>query len=78
MPSIVAAFVDVDPSVRRRALLMAAALLLILAGVSAAVVGSLLNERRQDPFQNLSLAPPTDLPGVRPSGATTRCRRWGR
>ena len=62
LPSIVAAFVDVDPSVRRRALLMAAALLLILAGVSVAVVGSLLNDRRQDPFQNLSLAPPTDLP----------------
>ncbi len=57
-----AAFVDVDASVRRRALLMAAALLLIIAAAGTAVVGSLLYERKQDPFKDLSLAPPKDLP----------------
>jgi hypothetical protein len=61
LPSFLAALSDADPVGRRRSLLIAAALLLALALASAVAVGTLrLLER--DPFQDLSLEPPTDLP----------------
>jgi hypothetical protein len=61
LPSFLGALSDADPVGRRRSLLIAAALLLALALAGAAAAGAwrLLQE---DPFDKLSLEPPTDLP----------------
>ena len=71
LPSFLGALSDADPVSRRRSLLIAAALLVALALAATAAVGALrLLER--DPFQDLSLEPPTV-----PSPATLPGRvRW--
>ena len=59
--SFLGALSEADPVTRRRSLLIAAALLVALAVAATAAVGALrLLER--DPFQELSLEPPTDVP----------------
>jgi hypothetical protein len=61
LPSFLGALSEADPVTRRRSLLIAAALLVALALAANAAVGALrLLER--DPFQDLSLEPPTDVP----------------
>ena len=61
MPSFLGALSEADPVARRRSLLIAAALLVALALAATAAVGALrLLER--DPFQDLSLEPPADIP----------------
>ena len=60
-PSFLGALSDADPVGRRRSLLIAAALLVALAVASATAVGA-WRLIQQDPFQDLSLEPPTDLP----------------
>lgn len=53
---------DADPFARRRVLLLAAAALLALGLAVAGVVGALLAERTPEPFPDLTLEPPADLP----------------
>jgi hypothetical protein len=61
LPSFLGALSEADPVTRRRSLLIAAALLVALALATAAAVGAWrLHDR--DPFQDLSLEPPTDVP----------------
>ncbi len=61
LPSFLGALSEADPVTRRRSLLIAAALLVALALAATAAVGALrLLER--DPFQDLSLEPPADVP----------------
>jgi hypothetical protein len=61
LPSFLGALSDADPVTRRRSLLIAAALLVALALAATAAVGAFrLLER--DPFRDLSLEPPADLP----------------
>ena len=61
LPSFLGTLSEADPVTRRRSLLIAAALLVALALAATAAVGALrLLER--DPFQDLSLEPPTDVP----------------
>ena len=61
LPSFLGALSEADPVTRRRSLLIAAALLVALALASAAAVGALRLLQR-DPFEDLSLEPPTDVP----------------
>jgi hypothetical protein len=60
-PSFLGALSDADPIGRRRSLLIAAALLLALALASATAVGA-WRLLQQNPIDELSLEPPTDLP----------------
>jgi hypothetical protein len=60
LPSVVGAFTQTDPIVRRRRLLIAAALLVALALASAAAVGA-LRLLTPNPVRDLSLEPPADL-----------------
>jgi hypothetical protein len=61
LPSFLGALSEADPVTRRRSLLIAAALLVALALAATAAVGAVrLLER--DPFDDLSLEPPTDVP----------------
>ena len=60
-PSFLGALSDADPVGRRRSLLIAAALLVALAVASAAAVGA-WRLIQQDPFDELSLEPPADVP----------------
>ena len=61
LPSFLGALSEADPVTRRRSLLIAAALLVALALAATAAVGALRLFDR-DPFQNLSLEPPVDVP----------------
>ena len=72
LPSFLGALSDADPVSRRRSLLIAAALLIAVALASAAAVGAWRLLQR-DPIQDLSLEPPADVAGVRPSRATSGC-----
>jgi hypothetical protein len=61
LPSFLGALTEADSVTRRRSLLIAAALLVALALAATAAVGALrLLER--DPVQDLSVAPPADVP----------------
>jgi hypothetical protein len=60
-PSFLGALSDADPVGRRRSLLIAAALLVALAVASATAVGA-WRLIQQDPFDELSLEPPADVP----------------
>jgi hypothetical protein len=60
LPGLLGRLTDADPNARRRAVLLAAAALLALGFATAGVAGALLQER-EDPFDDLDLAPPKDL-----------------
>jgi hypothetical protein len=61
LPSFLGALMEADPVARRRSMLIAAALLVALAIATAAAVGALRLLQR-DPFDQLSLDPPADVP----------------
>jgi hypothetical protein len=61
LPSFLGALTDADPVARRRSLLIAAALLIAVAAASIAAAGA-WRVLQRDPFRELSLEPPTDLP----------------
>jgi hypothetical protein len=58
----ISALFDADPTARRRALLLAAALLLAMSAVVAGAIGTILDRRTPEPFRDLTLEPPPDLP----------------